>query len=52
MTRRTSIALTRRGFLEALASVSTLALLTRYSSVPRSEFVEIDGWILKRSDLA
>jgi hypothetical protein len=36
-------------FLATLPAIPALGLMTRYSAA--DEFVEINGWILKRSDL-
>jgi len=48
---KTSIS--RRRFMASLATVSAAALLTRtMQPTRRDEFVEVNGWILKRSDLA
>ena len=46
--------LTRRSFIQALTTVSVLALVARHqlASAPGDQIVEIDGWILRRSDLA
>lgn len=52
MTRKTDATLTRRGFMQALTTVSALALLAKRTPVLADEIIEIDGWILKRSDLA
>jgi hypothetical protein len=49
---RASSHLTRRGFLEALATVSALALLAGHPPACADDIVEINGWILKRSDFA
>jgi hypothetical protein len=51
MTHKTDATLTRRSFIKALAAVSALALLTRHVPLPGDEIIEVDGWILKRSDL-
>ena len=57
MTRTTDKTFSRRGFLKAVTTVSALALLAKTTPKPDprqlgNEIVEIDGWILMRSDLA
>lgn len=52
MKRKTDATLTRRGFIQALTTVSALALFAKHAPTPADEIIEIDGWILKRSDLA
>lgn len=54
MAGKTDTKLTRRGFIQALTTVSMLALVAKHqlASVPGDQIVEIDGWILRRSDLA
>lgn len=47
----------RRTILQALLSVSAFALFSGHVAPPEAEpkaeeFVEINGWILKRSELA
>lgn len=43
---------TRRAFLHALLAAPLLLVFSKRASKRSEELVEIDGWILKRSDLA
>lgn len=43
--------LTRRAFSFALAALFALPLVRRFGAKPADDIVEVDGWIVKRSDL-
>jgi len=42
----------RRALVRALTMLPALPLLRRFPNPDADEIVEVDGWILKRSDLA
>ncbi|WP_165816082.1 hypothetical protein [Kumtagia ephedrae] len=54
--QQTSPKVKRRTVLQVLLSIPALALFREHAvpaaEPPADEFVEINGWILKRSDLA
>ena len=49
---RSAATLSRRRFLASLAGVSAIALLAGGRPKQGEALVEVNGWILKRSDLA
>ncbi|MDP3897774.1 MAG: hypothetical protein Q8Q62_13970 [Mesorhizobium sp.] len=53
MTKESNTDTTRRLFLTALLlMLPTLALFRNVHVIEKDDLVEVDGWILKRSDLA
>ena len=44
--------LSRRAFAQALAALFALPIVRRFGRTRAEDIVEVDGWIVKRSDLA
>ncbi|MGB3502714.1 MAG: hypothetical protein WBA44_13900 [Mesorhizobium sp.] len=44
--------LTRRAFAQALAVLFAIPFVRRFGPTPSEDIVEVNGWIVKRSDLA
>lgn len=52
MKRSVTTRMKRRGFLAALLALPALALIARVMRpTAHDDLVEVDGWILKRSDV-
>ncbi|WP_421915137.1 hypothetical protein [Mesorhizobium sp.] len=44
--------MSRRAVVQALVALPALSLFRKLPDAPADEIVEVNGWILKRSDLA
>lgn len=49
---RKSSSITRRAFAQAIAVLFAIPFVRRFGPTPSEDIVEINGWIVKRSDLA